>query len=90
MKAFLRLLMSVLFVTAPLASPSRAQAPVVVSDTQAEQHLGQDVTVEGEAPTLPRAARNRPRSADATAGTESNSTQRGHLRNELFCRCYNY
>ena len=47
MKAFLRLLMSVLFVTAPLASQSRAQAPVVVSDTQAEQYLGQDVTVEG-------------------------------------------
>ena len=47
MKAFLRLLMSVLFVTAPLTSLSRAQAPVVVSDTQAEQHLGQDVTVEG-------------------------------------------
>ena len=39
--------MSVLFVTAPLASQSRAQAPVVVSDTQAEQYLGQDVTVEG-------------------------------------------
>ena len=47
MKAFLRLLMCVLFVMAPLASPLRAQPPVVVSDTQAEQHLGQDVTVEG-------------------------------------------
>jgi DNA/RNA endonuclease YhcR with UshA esterase domain len=47
MKAFLRLLMSVLFVTGLFASPSRAQAPVVVSDTQAEQHLGQNVSVEG-------------------------------------------
>jgi hypothetical protein len=47
MKAFLRLLMSVLFVMAPLASSLLAQTPVVVSDTQAEQHLGQDVTVEG-------------------------------------------
>jgi DNA/RNA endonuclease YhcR with UshA esterase domain len=47
MKAFLRLLMSVLFVTAPVATPARAQTPVVVSDAQAEQHLGQDVTVEG-------------------------------------------
>ena len=47
MKAFLRLLMSVLFVTAPLASLSRAQTPLIVSDAQAEQHLGQDVTVEG-------------------------------------------
>ena len=47
MKAFLRLLMSVLFVTAPVASPARAQTPVVVSDAQSEQHIGQDVTVEG-------------------------------------------
>ena len=47
MKAFLRLLMSVLFVTAPVASPARAQTPVVVSDAQAEQHIGRDVTVEG-------------------------------------------
>ena len=47
MKAFLRLLMSVLFVTAPLASPLRAQAAVVVSDTQAAQYIGQNVTVEG-------------------------------------------
>jgi DNA/RNA endonuclease YhcR with UshA esterase domain len=47
MKAFLRLLMCVLFVTAPLASPSLAQTPVVVSDTEAAQHIGQDVTVEG-------------------------------------------
>jgi hypothetical protein len=47
MKAFLRLLMSVLFVTAPVGSPARAQTPVVVSDAQAEQHIGQDVTVEG-------------------------------------------
>jgi DNA/RNA endonuclease YhcR with UshA esterase domain len=47
-KAFLRLLMSVLFVTAgPVASPARARTPVVVSDAQAEQHIGQDVTVEG-------------------------------------------
>jgi hypothetical protein len=47
MKAFLRLLISVLFVTAPIASPARAQTPVVVSDAQAKQHIGQDVTVEG-------------------------------------------
>ena len=47
MKAFVQLLMSVLFVTAPVASPARAQTPVVVSDAQAEQHIGQDVTVEG-------------------------------------------
>jgi len=47
MKAFLRLLMSVLFVTAPLASPLRAQTAVVVSDTQAAQYIGQNVTVEG-------------------------------------------
>ncbi len=47
MKAFLRLLMSVLFVMAPLASPLRAQTPVVVSDTQAAQYIGQNVTVEG-------------------------------------------
>ena len=47
MKAFLRLLMSVLFMTAPLASPLRAQTPVVVSDTQAAQFIGQNVTVEG-------------------------------------------
>ena len=33
--------------TAPLASPSRAQTPVVVSDTQAAEYIGQDVTVEG-------------------------------------------
>jgi hypothetical protein len=45
MKAFLRLLMSVLFVTAPLASPLRAQTAVVVSDTQAAQYIGQNVTV---------------------------------------------
>ena len=49
MKAFLRLLMSVLFVTAPLASPSGAQTPVVVSDAQAAEHIGQNVTVEGVA-----------------------------------------
>jgi hypothetical protein len=47
MKAFFLLLMSILFVTAPIASPARAQTRVVVSDAQAEQHLGQDVTVEG-------------------------------------------
>jgi DNA/RNA endonuclease YhcR with UshA esterase domain len=47
MKAFLRLLMSVLFVTATLASPLRAQTPVVVSDAQAAQYIGQNVTVEG-------------------------------------------
>jgi DNA/RNA endonuclease YhcR with UshA esterase domain len=47
MKAFLRLLMSVLFVTSPLASPSGAQTPVVVSDAQAAEHIGQNVTVEG-------------------------------------------
>ena len=47
MKAFLRLLMSVLFVTAPVASPLRAQTAVVVSDTQAAQYIGQNVTVEG-------------------------------------------
>ena len=47
MKAFFRLLMSVLFVTAPLASPLRAQTAVVVSDTQAAQYIGQNVTVEG-------------------------------------------
>ena len=41
------LLISVLFVTAPLASPSRAQTPVVVSDAQAAQYTGQNVTVEG-------------------------------------------
>ena len=46
MKAFLRLLMSVLFVTAPLASPLRAQTAVVI-DTQAAQYIGQNVTVEG-------------------------------------------
>jgi hypothetical protein len=39
--------MCVLFVTAPLASPSRAQTPVVVSETEAAQHVGQDVSVEG-------------------------------------------
>jgi DNA/RNA endonuclease YhcR with UshA esterase domain len=44
MKTLLRLLISVLFVTAPLASPSRAQTPVVVSDAQ---YIGQNVTVEG-------------------------------------------
>lgn len=33
--------------TAPLASPSRAQTPIVVSDTQAAQHIGQNVAVEG-------------------------------------------
>ena len=43
MKEFPRLLMSVLFVTAPLASVSWAQTPVVVSEAQAEQHI----TVEG-------------------------------------------
>jgi DNA/RNA endonuclease YhcR with UshA esterase domain len=47
MKAFLRLLMSVLFVMAPLAFLSRAQTPVVISDTQAAQYIGQNVTVEG-------------------------------------------
>jgi DNA/RNA endonuclease YhcR with UshA esterase domain len=47
MKAFLRLLMSVLFVTAPLASTSQGQTQVVVSDAQAEQHIGQNVTIEG-------------------------------------------
>jgi DNA/RNA endonuclease YhcR with UshA esterase domain len=46
MKAFLRLLMSVLFVTAPFASPLRAQTAVVI-DTQAAQYIGQNVTVEG-------------------------------------------
>ena len=47
MKTFLRLLVSVLFVTAPVASLSRAQAPVVVSDAQAAQYIGQNATVEG-------------------------------------------
>src|SRR5260370_19052277 len=47
MKAFLRLLMSVHFVTAPVATRARAQTPLVVSAAQAEQHIGQDVTVEG-------------------------------------------
>jgi hypothetical protein len=52
MKAFLRLLMSVLFVTAPVASPARAQAPVVVIYTQAAQYIGQNVTVEGAVTTV--------------------------------------
>ena len=47
MKTFLRLLISVLFVTSPLASKSQAQTPVVVSDAQAAQYIGQNVTVEG-------------------------------------------
>jgi hypothetical protein len=47
MKAFFQLVMSVLFVTSPVASPAWAQTPVVVSDTEAAQHIGQDVTVEG-------------------------------------------
>jgi hypothetical protein len=47
MKAFLRLLMSVLFATTPLVSPARAQTLLVVSDAQAAEHIGQDVTVEG-------------------------------------------
>jgi DNA/RNA endonuclease YhcR with UshA esterase domain len=47
MKAFVRLLMSVLFVMGLFASPSGAQTPVVVSDTQAAQYIGQNVTVEG-------------------------------------------
>jgi len=47
MKAFIRLLMSVLFVTAPLPSPSLAQTPVVVTDTEAAEYIGHDVTVEG-------------------------------------------
>jgi len=34
-------------VTAPFASPLRAQTAVVVSDTQAAQYIGQNVTVEG-------------------------------------------
>jgi hypothetical protein len=46
MKTFLRLLISVLFVTSPLASKSQAQTPVVVSDAQAAQYIGQNVTVE--------------------------------------------
>jgi DNA/RNA endonuclease YhcR with UshA esterase domain len=47
MKTFLRLLISVLFVTSPLASQSEAQTPVVVSDAPASQYIGQNVTVEG-------------------------------------------
>jgi hypothetical protein len=47
MNTFLRLIIAFLFVTAPLVCPVYAQAPILVSDIQAAQYIGQNATVEG-------------------------------------------
>jgi DNA/RNA endonuclease YhcR with UshA esterase domain len=52
MKTFLRLMGLSFIATLCLSLPVRAQTPTVIPDTQAQQYIGQNVTVEGVVTTV--------------------------------------